>query len=231
MQAAYRDMMLFRVSNAKKQQLAQSQGIFEQGRKTGKLLAWLAKEQQPISSIARIRDADGTLVVDPLAINARFTCYYADLYSSKVDYSEEELGSFLDQITFPTLSAMARDSLDGFITVEKVQQALGDLQAGKTPGTDGLPPEFYKQYGEHMTPKLHEVIVKTLKDGELPASMSEAVIVVIPKPGKDPELCTSYRPISLLNADSKILTKVLARRLNEVILTLVHEDHSGFYAL
>lgn len=107
---------------------------------------------------------------------------------------------------------------------------MGDLQAGKTRGADGIPPEFYKQYGEQLTPKLHEMIVKSLKEGTLPASMAEAIIVVIPKPGKDPELCTSYRPISLLNADAKILTKVLARRLNEVILNLVHEDQTGFFA-
>lgn len=52
------------------------------------------------------------------------------------------------------------------------------------------------------------MIVKTLKEETLPASMAEAIIVVVPKPGKDPELCTSYRPISLLNADAKILTKL-----------------------
>lgn len=52
--------------------------------------------------------------------------------------------------------------------------------------------------------------------------------MVIPKAGKDPQLCPSYRPISLLNLDAKILTKILAKRLNEVILTLIHEDQSGF---
>lgn len=58
--------------------------------------------------------------------------------------------------------------------------------------------------------------------------MSEAVIVVIPKPRKDPELCESYQPISLLNVDAKIVTKILANRLNSVILSLVHEDQTGF---
>lgn len=71
------------------------------------------------------------------------------------------------------------------------------------------------------------MIVATLRNTTLPPSM--AVIVVIPKPGKDPELCTSYRPISLLIADAKVLTKILARRLNAV-LTLVHEDQTDFYA-
>lgn len=58
--------------------------------------------------------------------------------------------------------------------------------------------------------------------------MSRAVIVVVPKPGKDPELCFSYRPISLLNVDAKILAKVLVTRLNAVILSLMHGDQTGF---
>lgn len=57
--------------------------------------------------------------------------------------------------------------------------------------------------------------------------MSEA-IVVVPKPGKDPELCNTYEPISILNVDAKILIKILTNRLNSVILSLVHRDQTGF---
>lgn len=53
--------------------------------------------------------------------------------------------------------------------------------------------------------------------------MSEEVVVVLSKPDKNPELFFSYRPISLLNFDLKILAKVtvLAGRLNFVITALV----------
>uniref|UniRef100_A0A803JDF7 Reverse transcriptase domain-containing protein n=1 Tax=Xenopus tropicalis TaxID=8364 RepID=A0A803JDF7_XENTR len=62
----------------------------------------------------------------------------------------------------------------------------------------------------------------------LPETFSEATIVVIPKPGKDANLCTSYRPISLLNMEVKILAKVLAKRLAKVVSTLVEPDQTGF---
>lgn len=102
MHAAYREVMLLRVAGAKKQQLTQTQHIFEQREKTGRLLAWLAKEQQPVTAIARLRETDGTLVMAPVFINARFVSYYSTLYS-KADYSEMELDSFLDQIFFQLL--------------------------------------------------------------------------------------------------------------------------------
>lgn len=58
--------------------------------------------------------------------------------------------------------------------------------------------------------------------------MREAIIVLIPKQGKDLDLPESYRPISLLQVDIKILAKILALCLNQVILTLVHEDQADF---
>lgn len=58
--------------------------------------------------------------------------------------------------------------------------------------------------------------------------MQEAVIIVLPKPGRDPMLPESYRPISLLPVDTKILAKVLATRLSTMISSLIHQDQTGF---
>lgn len=71
-------------------------------------MAWLAREKQPITTIALIQNADGSIEVDPVAINARFSSYYGALYFSRVDYSVEKLDSFLGHLTFPTLSDEAR---------------------------------------------------------------------------------------------------------------------------
>lgn len=58
--------------------------------------------------------------------------------------------------------------------------------------------------------------------------MSRANIVFILKPGKDPVDPASYRPISLLQTDIKVLATVLALRLNKVIASVTHPDQAGF---
>lgn len=56
----------------------------------------------------------------------------------------------------------------------------------KAPGTDGLPIETYKQHSKTLMPGLLETLNESFRTGCLPESMKEAVVVVLPKPGKDP---------------------------------------------
>lgn len=53
-------------------------------------------------------------------------------------------------------------------------------------------------------------------------------MAVIHKEGKDQLEVSSYRPISLLCTDVKILAKVLATHLNRCIIGLINPDQLGF---
>lgn len=43
-----------------------------------------------------------------------------------------------------------------------------------------------------------------------------------------PENCASYRPIALLNADQKLLSKMLASRLEQVLPDIIKNDQTGY---
>ena len=64
--------------------------------------------------------------------------------------------------------------------------------------------------------------------GKLSMSQRRGVITLLHKKGKDEEQIKNWRPISLLNIDYKIMTKVLARRLEKVIDHIIHPNQSGF---
>ncbi len=72
------------------------------------------------------------------------------------------------------------------------------------------------------------MIKEALENKKLPDSLEIATITLLPKLGKGKQKCDSYRPLSLLNADYKILSKLIALRLENIIPKIIHADQTGF---
>lgn len=62
----------------------------------------------------------------------------------------------------------------------------------------------------------------------IPPTMNTALITLLLKPHKDPTHLSSYRPLSLINTDIKIINKVLTNTIEKVIPSIIHPDQTGF---
>ena len=62
----------------------------------------------------------------------------------------------------------------------------------------------------------------------LTESQSQALITLIQKPGKDTRLFNAWRPISLINVDAKIISKILAKRLENIMPLLISKEQAAF---
>ena len=98
----------------------------------------------------------------------------------------------------------------------------GDLP---NPGSPALQADslLSETMGKHAppTPTLLKLFKKkkkkTAEKGVLPSSFYKATITLIPKPDKDTMKKENYRPISLMNIDTKVLNKVLENRTQQTL--------------
>ena len=96
-------------------------------------------------------------------------------------------------------------------TADDIKAVDKKFPAYKSPGPDGFTGEFYRAFKGELTPILHRLFQKIQEDGRLPNSFYEANIILIPKPDKDITKKENFRPISLMNIDSKIVKKNIGK--------------------
>ena len=201
--------------------------FYESGEKTGRLLARQLKEQSSAHVIPAIRSG-GSLVTSSKGINEVFKNFYENLYRSSATPNKLSVQNFFTNINLPNLSPEQVALLDKSVTQEEVKNAIRSMKTGKSAGNDGFPVEYYKEYIDIIAPILTKVFDEAFQTGSLPPTLNEALISLIPKKGRDHTDPANFRPISLINVDSKILAKVLALRLETVLPYIIHTDQVGF---
>ena len=73
-----------------------------------------------------------------------------------------------------------------------------------------------------------ETICHSFQVGELPCGLRRGILSLLPKKDKDLRYLKSWRPVSLLATDYKILAKALAMKLQTVISDIVSNDQVGY---
>ena len=116
------------------------------------------------------------------------------------------------------------------VVQEEVYGALMRCQRGKAPGLDGLPYEFYVALWQEVGPFLVQVFNDAFASPE-PAPLEpllEGLICPVHKPGRPTDLLVGFRPITLLDADVKLLAKTVADRLHLPLDYIVSSLQSAF---
>ena len=95
----------------------------------------------------------------------------------------------------------------------------------KSPGLDGLPFELY-QYLAVFFFFFFVLLVAVLGSafsGAAPPSWKQTRIMMLYKKG-GPQLLINWRPLSLINCDAKLFTKLIANRMNKVLLKQIWQS-------
>nr|KYP35452.1 Transposon TX1 uncharacterized [Cajanus cajan] len=105
---------------------------------------------------------------------------------------------------------------------EEIRSAVWECGSNKCPGLDGVNFKFLKEFWETLRGDMCRFLTEFHHNGRLPRGTNSAFITLIPKK-QDPQRLEDYKPISLVGCMYKILAKVLANRVKQVLPSVIDE--------
>ena len=185
----------------------------------------LENKRQSWNAISELR-VNNTSVTSDKNILRKCRDLYENLYTAEtVDLeSQDWLLEELDQF----LTSYDQALCEGELTLAECFEAASQMSTNKSLGSDGLSVEFYRRFWGLIGPNLAEILNYSFQHGSLSETQCRGIICLLYKKD-DPLELKNWRPISLLNTDYKICTKVLANRLRHVLPRIInnHLRYSG----
>ena len=177
----------------------------------------------------QIKAKDGANLTNDSDILRECNSFYSDLYTTKSTKITEDLAKKIFGFEHPhKLNEIDKEKCEGLLSERECLEALKSMESGKSPGTDGLPAEFYKVFWKDVSAFLISSLNRSYQKGNLAITQRRGIISLIPKKDKALNELKNWRPITLLNCDYKIASKAIASRLKLVLSDLIDLDKTGF---
>jgi hypothetical protein len=101
------------------------------------------------------------------------------------------------------------------------------MPVDKAPGPDGFNGLFFKKCWHIIKEDIYQLCNDFFSGSVNLQAINSSFITLIPKTG-NPVTPNDFRPISLLNSILKLITKLMADRLQALIIPLIHKNQYGF---
>ena len=167
-----------------------------------------------------IKDEEGRLITESEEIKSRWGRYVMELY----DADGRPVDSELEQEEDCTVD---EDSRGPDILKEEVIRALKDMKLNKAEGVDGISAEMWKAIGDAGERYLIELSQEMYKVGTWPKEFAKTIMIPIAKKSNATD-CGDYRTISLIPHVSKIMLKILQKRIEGKVEDYISKTQYGF---
>ena len=180
------------------------------------------KSKKDINHILSLINQSGIEVFEIHEILHVAANYFQELFSGR-PVQQSVIDLFLRGISPKSVCQRLMNNLIRLITLDEVRDAIFSLKNGRAPGPDGISIEFYKAMFAIIGEDLRDLFNSYMRNGRMAAKIKTGIIKLIPKQAPY-NMIDNYRPISLINCDYKIFTKIISTRLQPILKELIHES-------
>jgi len=122
---------------------------YNEGEKNSRYFLNLEKRHCKQGTISQLKFNDTDFVTTDRDILSECTAFYKNLYTSKSPDSIQS--TFLSEVNSTSLTNEEQTLCEGHLTQKECFEALKKMESDKTPGTDGLPAEFYRVFWKDIS--------------------------------------------------------------------------------
>ena len=171
---------------------------------------------------------DGHEYTDSLEIANEFNKFFVTVASKLKEPNLQPNFERLDKFCDERIPKDTEFSIP-FLTREKVEKYLKDLDLSKATGTDDIGPRLLKLSAPFISDSITYICNKSIQNSEFPSKWKEGKVTPLFKNGTKEDV-NNYRPISILPILSKIIEKHVHDSLMEFLnsFELLHKTQSGF---
>ena len=201
---------------------------YEEGKKSSNFFLNLEKTKATCGIIKKLCTDDHTEWKDQVKINKEIENFYRNLFKKDVAKSLPEMKEILDKISIPTLEETQVLKCDEGVSEKEVLDVIKAFANNKSPGNDDLTKELCEIFWDDLKQPFMNSIKETKIRKKLITSQRQAVIKLIEKKDKYKRFIKNWRPISLSNVDYKIISKVFALRVKNVLSDFISSQQTAY---
>ena len=170
---------------------------------------------------------NGIRTYTPRKIANEFARFYSSLgqtLANKIQPGQESIQNYLNKIPMNTKSLVLNET-----NVKEIETLIKKLPNKTSYGHDSISNVMLKQLSDSISFPLMIVFNQSIVQGRFPSNMKKAEIIPLFK-GKESDQVINYRPISLLVTISKVLEKIIYKRLYKFINKhdILYQSQYGF---
>ena len=182
--------------------------------------------RKPIA-ITQLKEGDN-LISTQAELESHVLSFYEQLYKrdDTVEANEAAREECFRTLK-PTVTEEHNQELLRPLTMSEVTEAVKQLPAGKAPGVDTIPAEFYQGMWEDIGADIFSFVSEAIQQAHIAEELNISKIALLPK-SEDRSRVQNFRPISLLNTLYKIVAKVYANRMKPLLHNWILPSQTGF---